>query len=120
MSHAFDERYDVYAELFPRARKAHTCSACKETICVGHRYARVCIIFDGSTETVKRCIRCQRIHEHLRSIAPGEMWPDERLDCGEEYEEHWGGPPPEEVARLAFLTADEAQALVTPETGGKA
>ncbi len=109
MSHSFDEQYSVYDENFPKARKPHTCEACKEPIAVGHRYANVKIVFEGSAETVKRCLRCQEIHEHLRKLGDGEMWPDEKLDCGEEYRDHWRKDPPPEIAALAFELPEETQ-----------
>jgi hypothetical protein len=111
VSHSCDETYDVYDETAVRARIAHRCGACGETIRCGDRYTKVHIVFQASAETIKRCLRCQAIHEHLRGLDPGETWPDERLDCGQDYEADWGEPPPDEVARLAFLTADEIQAL---------
>lgn len=112
MSCVFDETYAVYDERFPRARKPHTCDACHETISVGHWYARVGTVFDGRAETVVRCLRCQAIHEHLRTLSSpnDEVWPDERLDCGEGYEPHWGFSPPPEIAALAFVTPAEMQA----------
>ena len=103
MSHIADETYDVYAEPRHRARKPHTCGACGETIPVGVIYTRVFVLFDGRKETIKRCSRCQRIHEHLRTIDPWrETWPDERLACGATYEDEWGEEPPPEIAALAF------------------
>lgn len=114
MSHSFDETYRLYEEQLPRARKSHRCDACKEEIRVGDRYARVFVLDTDGAETVKRCLRCQTIHEHLREMDPGETWPAERLDCGEDYEEHWGGTPPDEIQRLAFMSPDEAQAALGP------
>lgn len=103
MSHEVDETYDVYHEVYPLSRKAHTCDACKQEIPKGTHYTRVHIVFHGGAESVKRCLRCQAIHLHLRTLDPGYMWPDERLACGIDYEEHWGGEPPEEIAALAFF-----------------
>lgn len=110
MSHDCDESYDVYNERRVKARKHRDCAACKEPIRHGDYYVRVAIVWDG-IEVLARCLRCQAIHEHLRKLGKGETWPDERLNCGETYEEHWGQLP-EEVARLAFLNADECQALL--------
>ena len=107
MCHAADEVYDVYDETFPRARKEHQCSACRETIAPGQRYARVGIVFQKEAETVVRCLRCQRIHEHLRDLAPGDLWPDEHLNCGQKYHDTWGTEPPEEIAKLAFALPGE-------------
>jgi hypothetical protein len=109
VSREIDGYYDVYAETYPRAAKDHTCDACNETIPAGHHYARVSVVYEGTANTHKRCFRCQRLHVHLRGLEPGELWPDERLDCGEGYEEHWGGEPPAEIAALAFALPEELQ-----------
>jgi hypothetical protein len=114
MSHAIDETYDVYSETFHRARKAHRCCACDSTIRRGDRYARIFLIFQRDPELVLRCLRCQTIHKHLRDLDPGATWPAERLDCGEEYAEHWGKQPPAEIAEIAFMTDDEAQQRLAP------
>lgn len=112
VSHYFGEEYPVYDERFPRARKPHKCDACGEPIAPGHRYARIGIVSNHSAETLVRCLRCQTIHEHLRGLgdADDRSWPDERLDCGEEYREHWQRDPPADIAALAFVTPDEMQA----------
>lgn len=109
MSHAVDEYYEVYDERCRSARKPHTCNACKEIIQPGHRYFTVFIVFDGRTESLKRCARCQEIHEHLRDLGRGDTWPDERLGCGLDYMDEWGREPPPEIQELAFLDADEMQ-----------
>lgn len=106
MSHCVDERYAVYSETRRRAIKTHKCSACKETIQRGHTYHVIAIIFEG-VESLKRCERCQKIHLHLRGLGDGDMWPDERLNCGEEYKEHWGREPPPDIAALAFALPGE-------------
>jgi hypothetical protein len=98
---------DVYAETVRRARKPHSCAACRETIATGHRYTDVRIIFEGRVDTIKRCLRCQAIHEHLRDLGDGESWPEERLDCGQSYESEWGECP-DEIAALAFALPGEA------------
>ncbi len=111
MSHSVDEHYSVYSETRRRARKPHTCAACNETISPGRTYHVIFIAFDGDIETLKRCERCQVIHLHLRKLGAGEdMWPAERLDCGEEYKEHWGKEPPPWLAALAFSLPGEALA----------
>lgn len=109
MSHGIDETYSVYNEVCRRARKDHTCDACEETISTGHRYMRVGIVFDGKGESVKRCLRCQAIHDHLKEMGKGDTWPAEKLDCGESYESHWDGPPPNEIAALAFALPGETE-----------
>jgi hypothetical protein len=108
MSHHYDETYEVYNERERKARKTHECAACKELIPAGAAYTVVFILFDGDPESLKRCARCQTIHEHLRDLGDSEQWPDERLNCGEEYKQHWGVEPPPEIARLAFLLPGEA------------
>lgn len=113
MSYSYEEVYQVYNETFPCARKAHACDACRRTIRPGDVYTRVFILFDGTKRTVKRCLVCQAIHHHLRQLCPNEVWPDERLNCGETYEDEWGKPPPDELVAVAFMTADEAQKQLT-------
>jgi hypothetical protein len=102
MSHQPDGTYDVYHEQQQTARKQHECEACDLKIEPGHRYTRLYVLFDGRKESYKRCSRCQLIHEHLRTLAPGEMWPDERLNCGTLYESEWERPTPGWLAALAF------------------
>lgn len=112
MGYSAEETYDVYDETHPKARKPHKCDACSETIPPGHRYTRVGIVYDGEARTVLRCARCQKIREHLRTLSDRQdpMWPDEELNCGEEYKAHWGREPPPEVAALAFaLPKDEVE-----------
>lgn len=105
MSRSCDERYVVYHERQVRARKAHACSACRETIPAGTAYVRVTWVFDGSADGVKRCNRCQAIHLHLRKKCAesdeDDLWPDERLNCGLKYEDEWGDLP-DEIEALAF------------------
>lgn len=116
MSHVIDDAYDVYTERARVARKEHSCDACAEMIRAGDLYHVVSIVFRGTARSVRRCVRCQQIHLHLRELAPDDMWPNERLACGEEYREHWGSDPPEEIAALAFATADEMQGGRSPST----
>jgi hypothetical protein len=115
VSHSIDETYEVYNEVSRTARKGHICDACDEPIRPGDRYCSVHVVFDHNAETIKRCLRCQEIHNHLRDLGGGETWPAERLDCGEDYREHWGREPPAEIAALAFATADEMQASASSE-----
>jgi RNase P subunit RPR2 len=116
MSHSIDEYYRVYNVEIRRARKPHSCDACDRAIAPGDRYASVHIVnSDGGGETVKRCGPCEVIHRHLRDNGGGEMWPAEKLDCGEEYTEHWGKEPPEEIAALAFVTDADAGRVLAAE-----
>jgi hypothetical protein len=110
MSHYAEETYAVYDERARTAAKEHRCDACCETILPGHRYYVIGMVWDGEARSYKRCLRCQRIHVHLRALGyDNELWPDERLDCGETYEAHWGVEPPPEIAALAFATPAELQ-----------
>ena len=88
------------------ARKVHHCHACGEAIRPGDTYGRTFYVFDGDAHTVKRCVRCEAIYNHLstrmREEGEPEEFCDERLDCGHEYEENWDEPPPEHIAALAF------------------
>jgi hypothetical protein len=101
----------VYHETFPRARKFHTCEACRETVFPGQKYCRVSIVWEGTVTDYKRCMRCQRLHEHLREVlakvSDGECWPDETLDCGHSYQDMHGKEPPPEIAALAFALPGE-------------
>lgn len=109
MSYTADETYDVYHERVVQARVAHTCAACREQIFAGQMYTKVSMVFDGRASSVKRCARCQKIHLHLREMgADCDAWPDERLGCGQKYEDEWGQPPPDSVAAAAFLLPGEA------------
>jgi RNase P subunit RPR2 len=107
VSYAADETYDVYNERFPRARKEHQCDACLETIVGGQRYARIGIVYDGRAGTIVRCMRCQKIHEHLRTVLDSEEWADERLNCGHTYQQRHECDPPEDIAALAFALPGE-------------
>lgn len=110
MSHYVEECYSVYKEKTVKARVDHICVACSECIERGHLYKRVSIVFDESAQTIKRCLRCQELHVHLRGLDLfGETWPNEDLKCGKDYREEWGDDPPEEIQRLAFITQSEAQ-----------
>ncbi len=109
MSHSIDEYYAAYRETMRVAAKPHYCSACTEGIPKGQRYYDITIVSDNTAHSLKRCERCQQIHKHLRKLGDGEMWPDERLNCGEEYKEHWGKEPPPEIAALAFALPKDFQ-----------
>ena len=134
MSCSIDEYYAQYDEAMKHALEDIKCSACAETIQSGQIYTLVAIwrqedatedgdgegyeagnesddglfLTDEPSETLNRCARCQAIHVHLRDLGQ-EMWPDEQLNCGEEYEEHWGKEPPPEIAALAFALPGEVK-----------
>jgi hypothetical protein len=116
VSYSYDDCYTVHEVDIRKARKEHVCSACKLAIKPGDYYAAVFIVFDGSTQTYKRCGACHTTHEHLRKLCePIGMWPKEDLSCGLDYAEEWGDEPPDEIAALPLLSADERGSLLRPE-----
>ena len=114
MSYSFDETYRVYSEVPTKARRPRGCGACERTIATGHVYMRVSIIGgQGDASNVDRCGACQMTHEHLRTLDPGEMWPDEWLSCGLSYEGEWENEPPADVQAFAFATDEGASSMLT-------
>jgi hypothetical protein len=114
MSHSVEEVYSVYNETVRKARKTHSCAACRSPILPRHYYASVFIVFEGKAETVKRCGSCQTTHLHLRELGDKHgMWPDEKLNCGKSYDGEWGEEPPEEIAALPFLSSEERGLLLS-------
>lgn len=108
------ETATLYTKKGAFASKDLRCDACRETIPKHHRYMRVGILFDGSWETVVRCLRCDAVHVHLvelhyqrRRSGWEDEWPSDRLDCGHEYKEVHGQAPPDEIAALAFALPGE-------------
>lgn len=108
------EAADIWQETSVRAAKDHTCSACKETIRRADFYVLHKILGDDSWTTVRRCLRCDAMYQALdakiKVATDHEEAADIRLNCGHEYKKRWGEEPPPELARLAFMTADEMQA----------
>lgn len=103
MSVYCDEQADVWNERRVKARKEHTCSACRETVRKGDRYVRDAMLSDGDWSVVIRCERCELIFDHLQERMAGtDECADRELDCGHDYEERWGEDPPEWLAALAF------------------
>ena len=100
-----------------RARQEHRCRACRETIRRGDLYFRHFLVWDGQAQIYKRCARCQILYEALTKLHEerhdGETAPAYALDCGDTYEQVFDEPAPPELESLAFLTAAEAQALLT-------
>jgi hypothetical protein len=93
----------AWNEKTQRARKPHTCSACKLTIRPGDTYTRDKLLYDGRWDLVIRCARCQLIFEHLHPLCSAEGdAPARELDCGHDYNERWDRDPPEWLAALAF------------------
>ncbi|HMA26007.1 MAG TPA: hypothetical protein VKO62_00110 [Solirubrobacterales bacterium] len=109
------EGYNEFESLsHHRARKPHKCCACGEPIRVGHRYERIAFKWEGEFESLLRCLRCSAMasacQERLRREDAYDEGVAYRLDCGHEWSDRFEEEPPPEVARLAFMTADEAQA----------
>lgn len=112
------EPIDVDQEVTRRARKEHICDACRGTIPRTHFYIRHTVIWDGGVEVIKRCLRCQAIYEELCKLHHQECEdtaPAWRLDCGDTFRDVFDRDPPPELARLAFLTPEEAQAELAPK-----
>ena len=63
----------VWSETLQRAAREHRCGTCERTIPVGHRYARVFMVFEGEAGTERSCLPCWRdggvfadAHEEMR------------------------------------------------------
>lgn len=111
MSYEAGDAYDLYKETERKARKEHRCDACGVLIKPSDRYTHVTHIYDGRARSLKRCQCCQLTHLHLRELCfeCGDMWPDERLNCGLRYESEWESEPPEHIQALAFgILPDES------------
>lgn len=94
----------VSSNRLTKASKDTTCAACREPIIYGSKYYREAFLCDGEWTVTKRCVRCERIYQHLCTLASldeGEA-PDSALNCGHLYEDIHGGPPPDDIAALAF------------------
>jgi len=92
-----------------KARKTHRCFACRREIRVGDRYHREFQEYEGEADFYKHCARCWAIVEALfENGAESVQWD---LACGTDWVAAFGDDPPENVARLAFVTLDEAQEL---------
>ncbi len=99
----------MYSERRVASAVARRCDACGEVVRPHDYHVRVTVHFDGRWERpLRRCLRCQAIHEHLRGLTRGwGEWPDELLACGCSYED-LHGPCPPEVAALAFALPGDA------------
>jgi hypothetical protein len=65
MSVDFEGQAEVWREGIRRARKAHHCSACDGGIRRGELYSYTFTVYDGDTDTVRRCAACELIYRHL-------------------------------------------------------
>ena len=108
MSVDLDGYNSVQRDSIRRARKDHKCDACRAIIRSGDRYSYTFIVFEGVSSETKRCLRCGAIYEHLCAVnTDRETGVDGELNCGHSYKD--GREPPEEISRLAFLTAKEVE-----------
>ena len=118
MSEMCDGYLDVSDLDLRRSRRDRPCDACERTIRKGDRYARHAMLYEGHWEVTVRCGACQATYAHLCDLCSrsrdNDIWPNPQLACGLSYAEEWGQIP-EEVGRLAFLTDDEASALLGGE-----
>lgn len=105
------------------ARIEHECACCSGKIRPGDVYQRVSWLCPETAryEATVRCARCQLLYLELRKLHRDEdirddygeeMGVDPELACGHSFEKIFGRSPPEELARLAFATADEVQAML--------
>jgi len=101
---------DVFNDEWRRARKAHKCDACGETIRSGDLYMNIAMLLDGNWETVKSCARCRQMFLKIVRFT-GEA-ADPTLRCGEVWED-----PPDHVAALAFILPNEAQSFADKDHG---
>lgn len=111
-----DYTYDVLEHRRHRARKEHQCCACLETIRKGDVYqSSFAVGYTHEPDRFKHCLRCAAMLDEITKRREGApiAW---RLDCGEDWRDTIGELP-EEVATLAFITADEAQQKLSPFRG---
>jgi predicted RNA-binding Zn-ribbon protein involved in translation (DUF1610 family) len=105
----------VNDERLLRARKEHTCDACNGKIRPGHYYVRHFMRWREGIEVIKRCGRCETLYRALLKHLGDDEYPDQRLDCGDTWEDaNDGQAPPPELAALAFATEDEIGAMLRP------
>jgi len=110
---------DEYAEFVGssepvRPRVEHACMACRERIPPGVLCLVIRSLFEGRWSSEYRCARCELLYRAIcaRFAQPGphrdyDDGVDPYLDCGHTWRENYGEDPPNEVQRLAFMTAAE-------------
>lgn len=104
-----DEGNEITRE-WRRARKTYKCFACYEQVRIGDRYHVSIYIEDSKFAIYRHCARCWSIILALwHAGAYSVQWD---LNCGTEWEDAFDSPIPDDVAALAFMTPDEAQALM--------
>ncbi len=108
MCDSADYTYDVLTSRQQRARKEHKCCACSETIRRGDVYQRSFACSREGADSYKHCLRCSKMLDAIRDALPSDTAIAWELDCGELWTTAIGDLP-EDIAALAFMTADEAQ-----------
>jgi hypothetical protein len=65
-------------ETYPKARKQHICTECRDTISPGETYERAAVFSDGHVSTFKTCRLCLRIRRSLFRCGwyYGHIWHD--------------------------------------------
>jgi len=104
---------EAYQEFVRRARKAHRCYACRETIPRGDYYQYSSGIWDGEPGSYRHCLRCAQMLAALTELSKASVRLD--LNCGVSFEAAFDRPPPPELAALAFATREEMQAEMLRE-----
>jgi hypothetical protein len=109
--------YDVCEHRQHRARKEHQCCACRETIRKGDVYqSSFAVGYTHEPERYKHCLRCAKMLSEILKAVPYNASIAWDLNCGEDWKDTIGELP-EEVAALAFMTADDAQQKLVPILG---
>lgn len=109
------EPVDRFCEEVRRAKKARRCGACREAIDAGDLYHRSAFLYAGEWEVINRCARCEAMFRFLAPLVrarDSEDVCDSRLNCGHTWQDNFEGEPPVAIQALAFLTKEEAQALL--------
>lgn len=96
----------VWREVRRRARKIHQCWACSQAIAPGHRYQVSTVVWDGTAQTWKHCLRCAHLLGLLKARLGSYTTEIFDLDCGVVWED-----PPPDIAQLAFMTSADSQML---------
>jgi len=67
----------VFAEVWRKARKQHSCCECGQPIVVGQRYEHAAGLWDGHWETYRTCATCAQIRTSLfHGWMYGRLWED--------------------------------------------
>lgn len=104
------------------ARSEHRCVCCPEPIRPGDIHYHASWNWEGRWESFRRCARCHLLYLELVALHKQHrilddygdlMGVDPELNCGHTFEKVFGREPPEKLARLAFMTPDEVQSMLT-------